>query len=935
MSEVRDANPPDEEPYDRFAKYGRIYPPQSGKKMSWEEILTQMGDVAPEHEIEYSQAGDTHRLSFRSRAEVPSEADALSDVENAAIESPPDAASLQIETIQLDVVIMPTDPAAPETGSGSGWERKEDIPRIQYLTELLADLNIPFRNLQGKPPEGTVRKEPYVVFVLPLEDIVILVCNETDNATYIVYRPDQLGDQPAYTLRKKELESFMDRGNVRIVRYPGDKVEWQERIFEAIVSKPLITTHTIEHEILEGVTRKTRSEVLGIRSAEREQLRRDGWLNRIELFTAFQDLDDLTIFKQKAFLSIVDALAQAMKDGVRELSDARGRRFRLFSPAFFEALIAEARTQLMPPGWYTIEGLQQRLNSDFGTVKKYIDRIGPQTESMIRPCLHPVSKKRTFCYSPAYLQRIIDLIGHDPEGKEPPVGWKTLDAMKRMLSKQGTPVSSKAGLAELIAELLQQSPALEATETGAYEDHNKRLQAHYSPVIVALCRARLNELNTLHSGWLWAQQVAAMLGIRPTALGPHIDTLRSTHPELYSQGSVPNPDRRERFDPRILPLLAESIDRAQMGIQQEKVSPGNLVAPLERIAPRWEDDPATHELARFPILETPPPEHWQQVSQYLGSHGWTVRQSLPQFQTLRQSMPGEYARHKKPNTPDKTARWYGSPNGLTLLGEQVTLRMEVRPQAAVNDETRWLSIHAIKEHQSADRASIQKILAFFAKLLPQQQVLFKTIGRRTYYHRDFVRLLEPLFAQRFSIEEIQRFLEQHPLPESSAIDTVDDCVIFLGPLLEKLLRVSPWPTMTAAAAQLGIYVDDFRKATEQLRAQSPESFVFNRVDPQVIQQLKSQFQGKTVGLPSDVLFPREEGRNELLIKAPADWHPASWFWMQVGIDAHGLQRMITSDATLLRERDWVRWYRDKKGKPRVHFFKDYLSTIRSNTRHKL
>ncbi len=281
----------------------------------------------------YEQTGDRHRLWFGEKKQP--EPDPTSEV----------GYSLEIQ--EVDAVFVPPDAVEINAGrGGTGWEQPKIIPRTQYLAELLRDASLDFTILQGKVTSEMIRQQPYRVFILPSEDIVILVCDEEGNATYVIYHPDQLGEQPVYTRSKQELQGYIDRGNVRILHYPGDKTEWQNQLKDAIVDQPLITL--VQTESIGAIEVKPLTPRLSPSRRSGEDANEtigDGWTTVQALSEQYGPSKDW--FREQLDLYVGDDPAHK-RSGIRSAA-SHGRHSYFYSPEAVSHVVAK----LPDAGWYS------------------------------------------------------------------------------------------------------------------------------------------------------------------------------------------------------------------------------------------------------------------------------------------------------------------------------------------------------------------------------------------------------------------------------------------------------------------------------------------------------------------------------------------------------------------------------------------------------
>ena len=89
---------------------------------------------------------------------------------------------------KIDSTILPPDESeVVVTGNGSGFEKKEIIPRSFYLIEVLTNLKQKYSIIEGVNTGNMMREQSYKIFLLPDLQKLVLVNDEEGNATFIIH----------------------------------------------------------------------------------------------------------------------------------------------------------------------------------------------------------------------------------------------------------------------------------------------------------------------------------------------------------------------------------------------------------------------------------------------------------------------------------------------------------------------------------------------------------------------------------------------------------------------------------------------------------------------------------------------------------------------------------------------------------------------------
>lgn len=130
--------------------------------------------------------------------------------------------ALPDEYIYSDKTIIPPDLQEIKKNDGDGeWREKEVIPRTRYVMELLSEMKKRYRVYDGENAPGMIRDLSYKGFEVEMGEGVkkmILVCNESENATFIIHNIEEAVEE-YFKKTKNQLGELHDNGLVSRVEY--------------------------------------------------------------------------------------------------------------------------------------------------------------------------------------------------------------------------------------------------------------------------------------------------------------------------------------------------------------------------------------------------------------------------------------------------------------------------------------------------------------------------------------------------------------------------------------------------------------------------------------------------------------------------------------------------------------------------------------------
>lgn len=155
---------------------------------------------------------------------------------------------------QQRTTILPTsENLAFQAGEGERPQEKTEVPRTRFLIELLSELGATYEICEGIVTPDMVRQQPYFGFYLPETKHLILVCNESGNATFVAYN---IGPDEVTTVLDSTKQAIDTQWPVEHISYRGDPTSWKHAVAQALARAelPEIRAHKAPtgHEIPDG-----------------------------------------------------------------------------------------------------------------------------------------------------------------------------------------------------------------------------------------------------------------------------------------------------------------------------------------------------------------------------------------------------------------------------------------------------------------------------------------------------------------------------------------------------------------------------------------------------------------------------------------------------------------------------------------------------------
>ncbi len=487
--------------------------------------------------------------------------------------------------------IVPPDQGEIVTGSGTGMESKDLIPRSVYLAELLSDQNIGYEVVEGVNNPSMMRKESYRAFLLKDAGKVVLVNNEEGNASFVI--KDVGSDEEVAELLSLTKDQLKDRPNVVTVVYPGDKEKWKDKIREALLTGEKIVTNKTENQrtneqppegwaglnALSLELTRSRDSVLKVAEYYREKnpewfksfksgrwdaqyfspqltelLRKqlapfevapNSWVSVVSMKTAF-GIDRGTVYK------IADAYRKNHPEWFQtyKISEAK-RTAEFISPELVEIVKREyEKFPKAPEGWKNRMNLASQLVLSFGTVDEVVngyERAHPEWFKMYRGYTGLVTE----FLSPELVQEVQDYF----ERIKVPNGWIHMYELSKRLG------CSVETIERYLVPYINDHPK----EAGEFRSPEGKFFTYYSPDAIFVLSQTL-EATELPSGWKAVSSLAGELKMEYYNSLALVQRYRVAHPAWFRAA------RRLHRGKQVLYYAPEFLAAAKANLENEKAS---------------------------------------------------------------------------------------------------------------------------------------------------------------------------------------------------------------------------------------------------------------------------------------------------------------------------------------------------------------------------
>lgn len=376
-------------------------------------------------------------------------------------------------------VLVPSDTnnGIIRTGEGKELHLGEVIPRTRYLTELLTDMEVEYQLLHGGIDENMMRKLPYNAFFIPELGKLVLVCDQTDNATYIVHAvPEGETWKDSTKKKKSQLHGEIDQGRASIVRWNSDVDIWKNQVLDRLVDnqEPAVQ--------LEETKKKTEYE-----TATAEWV----WLKKDTEMTVEGNGRIMTV-KMARLSRVLTELKKKYPEKFKRMYplDAVYRKPRNHVHVSIIEMV-QAELDKYPPkpdGWETIYNLKVVTTSHYTTIRKIIAPYRKSHPEWFKKYMMSTGNIREHL-SPELVEIVLDSRSEYPDREE---GWYTISSLETEVIRRHKDVFR----AELDAAI-----DLYPDDKKVMYDQLRRPAIHYGPKIVEYVRTKIQNRNESPRGW--------------------------------------------------------------------------------------------------------------------------------------------------------------------------------------------------------------------------------------------------------------------------------------------------------------------------------------------------------------------------------------------------------------------------------------------------
>ncbi len=392
------------------------------------------------------------------------------------------------EVVQVDGVLLPPGPGEITPGSGPGIERGNE-PRTVYLLEVLKELGIEdFVCVRGTVNPEMFRKIGYVLFVLKQLHKGVFVCDELENATFVVHDFDP-----------EQWETWIQKTKDELRQMPVEKVtpvnflskeRWKERMKEILTADP-------------GTIKPPKPQAPDSEVAQRE-VAENGWIwiKAHEFYLTIEGNGQTIRISRQRQLQLIDQCRKVHPDWVGFFvprNAAQRKKYLHISPDGLEYI--QELTEKYPPapaGWVTEHQIRKATRLHIQTIK--------------RRCAHyRISNPEWFVKFTnsggmivEYLSPEMQAILYEQNGtlEFAPEGWYTLEQIEHLIGR------TEFVIAPLLTVAVDQFPG----SYKVYRGKNGRQIMHYTMEVVGWVKEELAKRKPAQPGWMTEYAMAQQLG---------------------------------------------------------------------------------------------------------------------------------------------------------------------------------------------------------------------------------------------------------------------------------------------------------------------------------------------------------------------------------------------------------------------------------------
>ena len=361
-------------------------------------------------------------------------------------------------------------------GSGDevGWEKRNNIPRLQMLLYILEnDLGLDLRDtgniqiIEGSTDRNMMRKEPYIRITINSKNRIIYVCEEYGNATFIFnkhkVKEEYGGDVDHFDNKTKEYISEQIQENKGLGIIINQIKKWREKMNYYINSNRI--TESQEWENVE--------------------IPRDVTPNKID-YPDWESASSLSANKKINFdwKTIKNKAEEYRKDypgWFKKIKPYRGPETEHYSPELVTILVKWCQSILKKedyPDWESASSLStnKKINAEWGTIKNKAEEYRQDHPEWFKEMWN--KKAKAIYYSPQLVAILIEWYESILKKEDYP-DWESASSLikKKEIKSTRKTVKNKA------EEYRQDHP-----EWFRNISNNTKESEHYSPELVAILK---------------------------------------------------------------------------------------------------------------------------------------------------------------------------------------------------------------------------------------------------------------------------------------------------------------------------------------------------------------------------------------------------------------------------------------------------------------
>lgn len=416
------------------------------------------------------------------------------------------------ETITLlpDVILPSDEGQFVKPGSREGLREVESIPRLNAFMEIMAQLNLPYRVIDGINRETMMRGQSYQACHIGLTpelanggNELVLINDEEGNATYIVYG---VAFEAVGEWLRKTKSQLQDSPEVAVLRYSGSLVGWKQSLLSLLQENP---------RLVGG--REAAKETADVSSVP-ELHYKEGWLSEVGIATE--------IGKPRSWVRArLESILIEHPDWVdTEAKNSNNQRVVCYSPEAFRELKRLA-------SWMSMSDLSRLLR---------------RSDSFLVPRLREIQQDHPYCsvgkgrrklFDPLVLSLIRERVENFHAARP---GWITRRVLAQRLKRTDKWVKMR------LDTILSEHP--DWVDVNALTPTNIR-KDHFSPEVEALLQSSDQAVHEPKKGWITLKAIQNQVGESLVVIGL-IKQLSQEHPEWVDSLAVDRMGHtRTHYDP--------------------------------------------------------------------------------------------------------------------------------------------------------------------------------------------------------------------------------------------------------------------------------------------------------------------------------------------------------------------------------------------------